>query len=101
MKVKDKKVFVDLGSEDGNLGVYSNLKLTLENAIKYTGSDSFMEIFENNGKGELIRKKQDTILPEKNINHKSIHKMVAHQRPLRSFLLNEKLHQKFFIPCGN
>jgi len=35
MKNEDKKVFVVRGSEDGNLGVFSNKKLAFECAMHY------------------------------------------------------------------
>ena len=35
MKNKDKKMYVVRGSEDGNIGVFSNLKKAYEVAIQY------------------------------------------------------------------
>ena len=35
----NKKMYIVKGSEDGNLGIYSNLKRAYEKAIKYTEHD--------------------------------------------------------------
>jgi hypothetical protein len=40
MKNEDKKIYIVRGSEDGNLGVFSNLKRAYEVAIQYGNWDT-------------------------------------------------------------
>lgn len=43
-----KNVFVVSGSEDGNLGVFTNKKLTFERMMKYIGEGAKMNLYDCN-----------------------------------------------------